>query len=503
MTTHDPARPKKTKGYTRTSRLPGDREAMSETIALSVAAFIEKNSLVVPDQLLLVAVSGGPDSVCLLHLLAGLRPRLGINLHLAHLDHRLRPGSEDDARYVADLAHRFRLPATISAADVKSYQQKHRLSREEAAREVRYRFLAKVARDIGARRVAVAHTRDDHAETILLHLVRGTGTRGLRGLLPLTEWRGKAGEESTTIIRPLLEVSRRETQDYCAKHRLNPRLDVSNLSLSPLRNRLRHQLLPLLKDYNPAITEAMVRLARLAGDDLAYLESEARKRWPQVTEEKEGVVSLNRASFNQLPLSLKRYLLRLALEKLRGNLKDIETRHLEEIMNLLDRPAGRKTSLPGGIFFLSDYQRYVLTRDIPALAPYPELESETSLSVPGVTRLAGWRIEARLITHQEMKADEDDLTACFDFDKTGDQLFLRPRRRGDRFQPLGLAVPKKVGEFMIDAKIPFYQRERIPLVCSEKTIIWLVGYRIDERVKVTEKTKRVLCLKFKPTTSPA
>jgi tRNA(Ile)-lysidine synthase len=476
---------------------------MRESIAPKVLAFIQKNALTERERPLLVAVSGGPDSVCLLHLLHSLRGQLGISLHVAHLDHRLRDDSEDDARYVGELARQFQLPATIGQRDVKSYQKKHRQSLEEAAREVRYHFLAEVAGNIGASRVAVAHTRDDHVETILLHLVRGSGTRGLRGLLPLTEWRGKSREENTTIIRPLLEISREDTQSYCTEHNLNPRLDVSNLSLSPLRNRLRHQLLPMLRSYNPGVTEALVRLSRIAGDDLAYLESEAAALWPSIAEEREDTVSFHRASFNQLPVALKRYLLRLALERLLGDLKDIETRHLEEIMNMLDKPAGRKISLPGGLYFLNDYDRYRLTPDIPALTPYPVLDGETTLNVPGVTLAAGWRIEASVITHQEMKPGDDNFTAYFDFEQTGSELFLRARRRGDRFQPLGLAALKKVGEFMIDAKIPFYLRDRVPLVGSRDKIIWLVGYRIDERVKVTENSRQILRLEFKRTTSPA
>ena len=215
---------------------------MPEPIAPKVLAFIQKNALTERENPILVAISGGPDSVCLLHLLHSLRDQLGISLHVAHLDHQLRADSEDDARYVGELARQFQLPATISQRDVKSHRKKHRLSLEEAAREVRYQFLAEVARDIGASRVAVAHTRNDHVETMLLHMVRGSGTRGLRGLLPLTEWRGKPGKESTTIIRPLLEISREETVDYCTEHNLNPRLDVSNLSMSP---EFRVQFLPL------------------------------------------------------------------------------------------------------------------------------------------------------------------------------------------------------------------------------------------------------------------
>lgn len=470
------------------------RQPRLATIAPRVAAFIQQYRLLAGGEPLLVAVSGGPDSVCLLHLLANSRD-LDLSLHVAHLNHQLRPEADDEAGYVAGLARKLGLPATIEARDVKAHQKKHRQSLEEAARQVRYQFLAEVAGDIGASRVAVAHTRDDHVETILLHLVRGSGTRGLKGLEPLSKLRCKDGQE-ITVIRPLLEVSRSETLGYCAEHRLEPRLDASNLSLSPLRNRLRHQLIPLLKGYNPAVSDALVRLGHIAGDDIAYLANEAARLWPGVAEEKNGSISFNRDSFDRLPVVPQRYLLRLALEKMAGDLKDIENRHLEEMtMKVLCKPAGRKINLPYGVIFLSDYDCYRFIRDTHNLSSYPVLEGENALAVPGTIRFSGWRFTASVITPRKMKPDEDPFTACFDFDRIGKELMVRGRRRGDRFEPLGLGAPKKVGEFMISAKIPSYQRDRVPLVVSDNGIIWLVGCRTDERAKVTPDTKRVLRLR--------
>lgn len=439
----------------------------------------------------MVAVSGGPDSVCLLHLLANLNIP-GLKLHVAHLNHQLRPEAGDDARYVAALAKKLGLPATIEARDVKSYQKKHHQTLEEAARQVRYQFLSEVTSDIGASRVAVAHTRDDHIETILLHIVRGSGTRGLKGLEPLSKLRCEGGGE-VTVIRPLLEVSREETLDYCAKHKLRPRLDASNLSLSPLRNRIRHQLVPLLASYNPAAGEALIRLGRLSGDDAAHLLDEAIKLWPEIAKEKDGSITLDRQKFDRLAVVPQRYLLRLALAKMVGDLKDIETRHLSELAEkVLGKPAGKKINLPYGVTFLGDYDSYQFTRDTSNLSPYPELEGETVLEIPGTTCFSGWRFTAAVITPDKMKKHKDPFTACFDFDRTGEKLKVRGRRRGDRFEPLGLGAAKKVGEFMISAKIPAYQRDRVPLIVSNEGIIWLVGYRTDERAKVTPATKRVL-----------
>jgi tRNA(Ile)-lysidine synthase len=471
-------------------------QGYQERLGQRVLGFIQENQLVSGQHCLLVAVSGGPDSVCLLNILVKLREELGIRLHVAHLNHQLRgTESEADAQYVSDLAHRLDIPATIEQRDVKAYQAQQHISLEEAAREVRYTFLAQVAKSIGANRVAVGHTANDHIETILMHLIRGTGTKGLRGLQPSSQWQSSGS--SLTIIRPLLPVSRQETADYCHTHQLTPRIDASNLSLSPLRNRIRHQLLPLLESYNPQVAEALLRTARIAGDDLAFLDKETDRLWGKIVQKQGNTITLNKGKFLESPPALKRYLLRRVIEDLLGSLKDIESRHIEEIMDALTKPAGKRLDLPRGLVFSIEYDQYLVGPEPAALSPFPILGAEFPLKLPGKTVLPGWRIEATIMSREQTAEKDEDFTAYLDRDKTGDKLLVRPRQPGDRFQPLGMSQPKKLGEFMIDSKIPSAWRQRIPLVCSPQHILWVVGWRIDERVKVTEDTKKVLCLKFK------
>ncbi|MFQ5997166.1 MAG: tRNA lysidine(34) synthetase TilS [Dehalococcoidales bacterium] len=486
-------------------------------VSEQILHFIREHHLVPRQQKLVVAVSGGPDSVCLLHILFKLQKKLGIRLHVAHLNHQLRGAeSKADAQYVADLARQLDLPATIEQRNVQAYQAKQRLSLEEAAREVRYTFLAQVADSIGADRVAVGHTVDDHIETILMHLIRGTGTRGLRGLQPSSQWQSSGG--SLTIIRPLLPISRQQTTDYCLQHQLEPRIDTSNLSLSPLRNRIRQQLLPLLQSYNPQVAEALLRTARIAADDLTFLDKEVARLWTEIAQEQENTIILAKAKFLELPPALQRHLLRSAIEKLLGNLKDIETRHLEEIVAALNKPAGKRISLPEGLIFSIEYDRYLLGPDPAALSPFPVLETEVALKIPGKTPLPGWQVVA---TITDLKGEsergfvppflregdkggglpDNNLTAYFDLDKVGRKLMVRTRQLGDRFQPLGMSQPKKLNEFMIDSKIPRPWRRRIPIVCSPQHILWVVGWRMDERAKVTENTKKVLRLEMVRTIS--
>lgn len=464
-----------------------------------VLNYIRTGKMVSRGERLVVAVSGGPDSVCLLYILAELREDLGIALHIAHLDHQLRgKESADDAAYVAGLARRFGLPATIEARDVKAYQRKDRLSLEEAAREVRYSFLAQVAGTIGATKVAVGHTADDHIETVLMHLLRGSGTRGLRGLLPVSRW--PSGAVDLTVVRPLLALRREEAAAYCRRRHLKPRADTSNLSPRLLRNRIRRYLLPELRKYNPQIDQALLRTAAIASDDLDFIDKEADRLWNEVVHIVKGAVVIGKKGLIALPPALQRYLLRRAVASVLGSLKDIEADHIEEILEALEMSAGRVIGLPFGLSFTIEYDRYVLTKGSSSLCPFPVLGEEIPLNVPGETIASGWNIKAVVLSPSEVKAagiKHDAFSACFDFDRTGRRLSVHTRRQGERFQPLGMDGVKKLNRFMIDARIPQSWRGRIPVVASPQQIIWVVGYRIDERVKITNTTLKVLRLEFR------
>jgi len=232
-----------------------------------VIDFIQRHSLISPGETVIVGVSGGADSVCLLHVLAKWQKEQRIRLHAAHLNHQLRGmESEADAKYVSNLADSLRVPITIDRQDVTAYRTKRNCSIEEAGRELRYAFLGRVAREIGANRIAIGHTRDDHVETILMHILRGTGITGLGGLIscsPMAYERlvmsSPANQSTLLVIRPLLDITREETMSYCREYQLDPHIDSSNHSLSFFRNRLRLQLLPLLRQYNPSIDQALLR----------------------------------------------------------------------------------------------------------------------------------------------------------------------------------------------------------------------------------------------------
>jgi len=466
-----------------------------KTLEKRFISSIRQKNLISAGDKLVVAVSGGADSICLLHVLARHRSDLEVELHVAHLNHQLRGAESDaDASYVSNLARKLGVPATIERRDVAAYHGQKGGSLEEAAREVRYGFLAEVSRTMDDTKVATGHTRDDHIETILLHLLRGTGTVGLcglqsRSLLPYGENGGPL-----EVVRPLLAVTRQETVDYCRQHRLSPRSDSSNESISFLRNRIRLELLPVLRRYNPSIDRVLVRLADIAGDDISFIEEQASLVWPDLAYKDGDALYLDINKMLALRRAIQRQVLRKAVKQLKGDLKDIEANHIEAMVESISKPAGKRFYLPDGLTLSTEYGRLVLTPTRASMCPLPPLQSRASINIPGETDLHGWRVRADIA--QESFGSDNGFTASFDLDKVGKKLVVRRRRPGDRFQPLGMNQTKKLQDFMVDAKIPRMWRDRVPLVSSDKQILWVVGWRVDDRVKITEKTKKILRLQF-------
>lgn len=462
----------------------------------TVEHFVIEHGLIEKPGPLLIGVSGGVDSVCLLHILTTLSDKMNFDLHVAHLNHQLRGDESDaDAEYVRRLARDLNIASTIDKRDVQEYQAIHQCSLEEAAREVRYAFFSEIAESLGGHIVAVAHTANDQAETILMYMIRGTGLSGLRGMRPLSRWNFPDGK-LLTVVRPLLDASREETETYCAIHELNPRYDSSNRSLEYLRNRIRAEIMPKLLDYNPNIVDSLSRMAHIVADDIAFLDAEVAQASETAIEEFPQGILLDNKEFSALPPAVGRHLLRASLKRLLGSLRDIELVHIESILSVLAQPAGKQLSLPYGLTFYGDYKKSIITQGENPLAYLPPLDSESLLNIPGETAVSGWRITAEVIEGKCEVQANDQLTAHVDFDVTGNNLFIRSRQDGDRFQPLGMRDTKKLQDFMVDSKIPRAWRDNVPLVCTRDQIVWVVGWRIDHRARVTDSTCQTLRLEF-------
>jgi tRNA(Ile)-lysidine synthase len=253
----------------------------------------------------------------------------------------------------------------------------------------------------------------------------------------------------------------------------------------------------LLRNYNPSVGDALLRASTIAADETDYLDDQVRRLQGSLVKRQGNAVELKKEGLITLHKSIQRHLLRACVKEVLGHLKDIENRHIEEMLSLLDKPAGRQIDLPYGLVFLADYKYYWLGCQYDVSCPYPLLEEEYALTVPGISKLPGWEVRASIDQTCAIE-NTGELKACFDIDRVGQKLSVRTWRRGDRFQPLGMDNEKKLGQFMLDAKIPRHWRSRVPMVLADRQVIWLVNYRIDERVKVTDSTRRVLKLEFRP-----
>jgi len=486
-------------------------------VVAKVRQAIDRYGLLAGGGTVVVGVSGGPDSLCLLHVLNRLRQVYGIELHVAHLDHRIRGlESQEDAAFVAELAEEWILLATVEARDVPRLARESKLAIEEAARQARYSFLAQVALAVGAKRIAVGHHADDQTETIVMHWLRGAGLAGLRGMLQKTALGGMRLEAAWPdrpplhlhLIRPLLETPRAEIEAYCREHGLKPRFDRSNLDTTYYRNRLRHELIPYLESYNPNIREVLRRSAQIINDDYSFLQAELERVWPAVVSSESGeAITFDLERWRALPTSQQRSTLREAVHRLRRSLRNINWIHTENALSALTaKPAGTQVTLPQGLMLSIGYRDFTVADEgfVPQV-DWPLLLVESlAVAVPGITELpdSGWRLEAAIIARGEFRQDHlDNLNpwqAFLDYERTGPEFVLRQRRSGDRFQPLGLGGHEKtLHVFMIDHKIPRPLRGFVPIVASPRHIVWVAGWRIDERAKITAETERVLHLAFR------
>ena len=479
---------------------------------------IAEHGLLVPGETLVLGVSGGADSLCMLHVLSELADECGVSLHVAHLEHGIRgTESEADAHFVAETSAGLGLPFTVEHADVPGLAREEGIAVEEAARQARYAFLGRVARSLGSRSVAVAHNADDQVETVLMHILRGAGLAGLRGMRPLA-WmdelrlgepapaEGVASGERIRLVRPLLDVPRTDIEAYCRAHRLSPRYDRSNLDTTYFRNRLRLELLPTLETYNPNIRQVLRRMASAISADYDLLRDVLLAVWPMVVRsETDEAIVYDLEALSRQPLGGQRSLLREGVHRLRRSLRNIGFQHIEGAVRLVkEGVTGSKATLPRGLMLVRGYDQVVLAPEgygVPR-AEGPRVSREIFLSVPATLTLpeGGWRLRTEVLGRESLPTDWDQashaLVAYFDLDRLGGPHTLRPRRAGDRLTPLGLGHRQKVSDLMINCKIPRGERDSVPLLLCGTEVVWVVGFRQDALHAVSEETGRVLRVSF-------
>ena len=455
---------------------------------------VEKYKMLQPGDRVVVAVSGGPDSVALLHALCELRRELEVKLIVAHLDHRMRPNSREDARFVAKLAKSLKLPAVSRAIDVPALIQSKGLSPEEGARVARYRFLREVAKEQNANAVALGHTLNDRVETFFINLLRGAGLEGLAGMPPVRH------ECNLRYIRPLIECTREEVLSFLKERGLSYREDPTNRDLRYLRNRVRWELLPLVQKLSSTALEAVARASEIARLAHEHLQRHVEELWPSLTvRERSGGIALDRRKLAALDEIIQEYLTREAIKRVKGDLRGIDAEHIERVLDEIKKPrSGAQVTLPGGLRVDFEPERVIFARQ-GAFEKPRAFCYELKLGVNELPEI-GWRFELEALegSHPPQPDEEDRLEARIDWGTIAWPLVVRNRRPGDRFRPLGLGGTKKLQDFFTDEKVPRAQRDRIPIVCDQRGILWVVGYRLDERARVKPKTKKTLRIRAVP-----
>src|SRR6266487_1039907 len=451
---------------------------------------------------IIAGVSGGPDSLCLMSVLR----KTGYRVIVAHFNHKLRPDSAVDANIVEQTAARLNLASVIESGDVRAYADKEKLSIEEAARILRYRFLMQQAHRLKAQAVAVGHTADDQVETVLMHFIRGAGLVGLKGMNYRTIIH--MFDPQIPIVRPLLDTWREETIVYCATNGFRPRHDPSNASLDFFRNRLRHLLIPTLESYNPRFREVIWRTSRSLAGDHEILSNVVDETWKAcVAQETADFITFDSTVLTKQPIGLQRNLIQRAIEHIHPDDLDISYATLERATNFISDADGNRRvrmDLTGGLHLLREGMLiYLVARNVTLpIERWPQMPDESntiSLKIPSqVTLPGGWKLNCERwniasLAVEQAYSNDDPFQTWLDSQGISDALELRVRQDGDRFEPLGMdGHEMKISDFFINVKLPQRVRDRWPLLCMGERVIWVPGYRPAHPFRLTDSTRQAL-----------
>lgn len=453
------------------------------------------------DAAILVGVSGGPDSLVLLDVLR----RLGQPVLVAHFDHHLRPESGQEAAFVADFASRHGLKFVSGEADTLGYARQKGLSIEEAARILRYQFLFRSAQEIGVPAVAVAHSADDQVETVLMHLLRGAGLAGLRGMEAVSlpnEW-----SQTIALLRPLLGTRREEILAYCQAHDLHPVEDASNQQTKYYRNRIRHELVPLLESYNPAARRLLWQMAESLAQDYQVIAQQVEGALPAVImQQGEGFLGISSGELASLLPGLQRHVWRRLLGMLLPGLRDVGYEVVLRALEFAAQPDLPQIDLTGGLRLIREGNLLWLVKERAELPEYrgPQLAlgERLQLTLPGDIQLQhGWMLSARIVpaleARQQAEHNRDVFQAWLDADLLQQPMQVRERLPGDRITPLGMGGQSiKISDLMINHKLPRRARQNWPLVVSDSEIVWAPGFCLSHHARLQAETVRAVHLRI-------
>ena len=454
-----------------------------------VLSTINKHNLIQKGDKIVLGLSGGPDSVCLLHVLNRLKKDFNIEIYAAHLNHQIRGiEAQKDALYVSKLCEDMGIIFFVKSINVPKYCENEGLSLEEGARKLRYEMFYEIKDKIKANKIAIGHNLNDQAETVMMRIMRGTGLKGLKGIDYIRD---------NCIIRPILDVERNEIEEYCEAYNLNPRIDKKNLENIYTRNKIRLDLLPYMKDnFNSNVIESIVRMSNSLKSDNDYIEKEAEAKFREVSNIKEkGFVEINLDDFVCLHDAIKVRVLRNSIKHILGDTNFVDQRHIEDIMSLEDNSKVNKMlTLPRNIFVYRKKDSIILTNEE---IVNEEIEFYYNVPSNGFIKIKELKqiIETQVMSIDRYKSMKlDNSSKGFDFNKVKGGIVIRSRRQGDKIK---LAMgSKKVKDLFIDLKIPREERCKIPIITDSEGIICVGDYKISENYKIDENTKEVLKINF-------
>ena len=464
-----------------------------------LADFIRANGLLGSTEKILLAVSGGADSIALMYVMHALMAEGILNTRLlcAHINHQLRGAEGDlDEEFVVTQATKLMLAVTTSRIDVRGFARLHKLSIETAARQLRMEALIDIAKANNCSRIATAHQKNDNAETILQRLSRGTGFRGLGGIWPV-----RVFADQIKFIRPLLCFTRDEVIRYLQQRNLNWRQDHTNADCSYRRNYIRHRLMPALQqDCSDLIVEQLSQLARSARRYYSVVCSRADELWLCLVDCDEYKTVLDLKLFLTEPQPVRVELIRRSLANVGCGERDLTQGHYEGILQLAEQNVtGRKMELPGGFVVRREYGDLIFTRPEANTASDMQSSESVELDVPGQTRFGKYLIESKILEaessrFEQFKKGKTNRVEWFDLEKIKPPLIVRHRRSGDRFVPLGQIAEKKIGKFLTAQRIPQGIRRDVFVVADEEKIIWVRPIRISQQARITGNTRKILQL---------
>jgi len=456
-----------------------------------IQSLIRDQRLVQPGDDVLVGVSGGPDSLCLLNILWQMRHAGAFSLQAAHLNHRLRGREADrDEALVRAWCCQHDIPCAVKRVNVRQLAAAQKRSLEDASRQARLAFFRACCRRLKRPKLALAHTRDDQAETVVMRLVRGTGIPGLAGMRFLSFYEG------LPIIRPLLSTPKQEILRYTAAAKIPYRVDASNLSAVYTRNRVRWEVMPLLEKLNPGARDHLARLAECAQQAEDELDKRARQVFQRLSRrDSPPRVRFKRRDLQRLSPEVCRRVLLLGISRVKGSAKDIDYMHIGQLEKFLAETnrSGRTLTLPRGMRVRSQGDDIIIQE---GLVTRGRARQQRMLALNTPRRMPDLGYEFSLTSSRwpGRRQHTSGRVEYFDKDQLRQPLIVRTRRPGDVFWPLGAPGKKKLSDFFIDHKVDAEERDRVPLVVSGKTIIWVVGHRLSDLVKITPRTRRVVRL---------